>query len=77
MNAHVVYDSDGKILALGVPLPPAYDLSQPRSGAMALPGQQVAELEVPRELVHLRLVELAQRLRVDTSEAVHRLTAQS
>jgi hypothetical protein len=75
MKVHVVYDTKGEVIALGVPLPPAYDLSQPRSGPMALPEQHVAQLEVPPELTDLGIVELSQRLRVDTKEKPHRLSA--
>jgi hypothetical protein len=75
MKVHVVYDTKGEVVAMGVPLPPAYDGSQPKSGPMALDEQHVAELQVPPELTHLSLVELSERIRVDTTEKAHRLVA--
>jgi hypothetical protein len=73
MKVHVVYDDDGAIAALGVPLPPNYDRSQPRSGAMALEGQRVATLEVPEELAEASVRELGSMLRVDVSRRPHTL----
>ena len=73
MKVHVVYDDSGKIVSLGVPLPPAYDFSRPTAGPMALPGQQVAELEIPAEASDLGIVELSKRLHVVTKEKPHRL----
>jgi hypothetical protein len=71
MRVHVVYDQGGAIVALGVPLPPNYDRSQPRSGAMALEGQQVATLEVPEEFAEAPVRELASRLKVDVGRKPH------
>jgi hypothetical protein len=75
MKVHVVYDEEGEVIAMGVPLPPAYDFSGPRSGPMALENQQVAEMQVPPDLTGLSLAELSQRISVDTKEKPHRLTA--
>ena len=50
MKVHVVYDTKGEVIGLGVPLPPTYDFTGPRSGPTALAEQHVAELEVPSEL---------------------------
>lgn len=73
MQVHVVYNDDGAIVALGVPLPPNYDRSQPRSGAMALEGQQVATLEVPEEFTEASVRELGSKLRVDVGRRPHAL----
>jgi hypothetical protein len=73
MKVHVVYDKDGQIISLGVPLPQAYDFSGPKSGAHAMPGQQVAELEIPAEASDLGIIELSKRLHVLTKEKPHRL----
>lgn len=73
MRLHVVYDAEGEVVALGLPLPPAYDGSQPKSGPMALPDQHVGHLRVPEELEHLDLGELATRVRVDTESQPHKL----
>jgi hypothetical protein len=73
MKVHVVYDQNGAIVALGVPLPPNYDRSHPRSGAVAGEGQQVATLEVPEELAEAPVSELGRRLVVDTSRRPHTL----
>lgn len=71
MKVHVVYDRNGAIVALGVPLPPNYDRSQPRSGATALDGQQVATLDVPEQLAEAPVHELARKLTVDVSRTPH------
>ncbi len=73
MKVHVVYDAGGAIVALGVPLPPNYDRSQPRSGPMALEGQQVATLEVPEEFAEASVRELGSKLVVDVSRRPHAL----
>jgi hypothetical protein len=75
MKIHVVYDAKGEVIATGVPLPPAYDFSGPRSGPMALEEQHVGEMEVPSELAHLSFTEVSQRLQVDTKQGPHRLKA--
>lgn len=75
MKVHVVYDTKGEVIGLGVPLPPTYDFTGPRSGPTALAEQHVAELEVPSELADVGIVELSQRLHVDTKEKPHRLAA--
>jgi hypothetical protein len=75
MRIHVVYDADGQVIGAGVPLPPAYDSSQPRSGPTALEGQHVALMELPDELADVSLHEAAGRLKVDTSKKAHRLVA--
>jgi len=71
MKVHVVYNDRGAIVALGVPLPPNYDRSQPRSGAKALEGQSVATLEVPEEFAEASVRELGSKLRVDVSRSPH------
>ena len=73
MKVHVVYDEGGAIVALGVPLPPNYDRSHPRSGPLALENQQVATMEVPEELAEAPLRELGSQLVVDVSRRPHRL----
>jgi len=75
MKVHVVYDAMGEVISLGVPLPPAYDFSGPRSGPLALADQHVAELELPPELADVGIVDLSQRLHVDTKQKPHRLAA--
>ncbi|MBI3659338.1 hypothetical protein HY230_02550 [Candidatus Acetothermia bacterium] len=67
MRIHVLYDSHGNIISLGVPLPPAFDFRGPTFGPRAKEGQQYAtELEVPEEHVGLGLIHLAEKLQVDT-----------
>jgi hypothetical protein len=73
MKVQVVYDEGGAIVALGVPLPPNYDRSHPRSGPMALENQQVATLEVPEEFAEAPVSELGSKLTVDVSRTPHRL----
>ena len=75
MKVHVVYDKNGEVVGLGVPLPPRYDFTGPRSGPVAGPDQHVAQLDVPSELAEVGIIELSQRLRVDTNATPHRLTA--
>jgi hypothetical protein len=75
VKIHVVYDAKGEVIGTGVPLPPAYDFSGPRSGPMALEGQHVGEMDVPSELAHLSLAELSERIQVDTKGDTHRLKA--
>ena len=75
MKVHVVYDAKGEVIAMGVPLPPAYDFSGPKSGATALDDQHVGQMEVPAELYGLSLHELAERVQVNTKEKPHRLAA--
>jgi len=77
MKVHVVYDGQGNIISVGVPLPPSYDLRGPGFGPEAQQGQHAAELEVPEEHAGLRLIELAERLQVDTRGRQHRLVAKN
>lgn len=76
MDVQVVYDDDGQVIAVAVPLPPAYDFSTPRSGVTAAEGQRVAALAVPEEFADLRLDELSDRLRVNVA-GTPRLEARS
>jgi hypothetical protein len=77
VKAQVIYTDAGEIVALGIPLPPAYDHSQPRSGPHVREGQRVADFEIPAELDYVDVVELSRRLHVDTSSKAHALKARS
>ena len=77
VKAQVIYTDTGEIVALGIPLPPAYDRSQPRSGPHVREGQRVADFEIPAELDHVDVAELSRRLHVDTGSKVHALRARS
>ena len=76
MDVQVVYDNEGQVIAVAVPLPPSYDFTTPRSGAVASDGQQVAVLPLPEAMTGLSLSEISDRLRVDT-EGAPRLQASS
>jgi hypothetical protein len=76
MDVQVVYDNEGQVIAVAVPLPPAYDFMTPRSGAVASDGQQVAVLALPAEAAELSLSEISDRLRVN-QEGAPRLEARS
>lgn len=65
---HVVYDRDGNIAGIGVPLPQRFDFSGPAFGPQAGEGQHAAELEVPSEHAETQLAQLSQRLKVDVSK---------
>jgi hypothetical protein len=70
MKVHVIYDSQGNIISLGAQLPPA-----PTFGPQAKEGQHGAELEVPAEHAALGLIELAEKMQVDTKGHQPRLIA--
>lgn len=65
MQLHVVYDAQGNIVSMNT-LMPAGDRS-PQFGVALQKGQSAHDIEVPAELSHLNLAELAQRMRVDTT----------
>jgi hypothetical protein len=67
-KVHVVYDRDGNIAAIGVPLPPRFDFSGPAFGPQAGKDQHTAELEVPSEHAELQLAQLGQHLKVDIAK---------
>jgi hypothetical protein len=73
MKAHVLYDTQGKIISAGFPLPLTFDILSPRFGPKPSEGQYAAILDVPEELGTMDLVELAQRLQVDTKGKPHKL----
>jgi hypothetical protein len=76
MDVQVLYDNEGQVIAVAVPLPPAYDFTTPRSGAVASEGQQSAVLALPDGFADLSLGEISDRLRVNT-EGEPRLEASS
>jgi hypothetical protein len=65
---HVVYDGEGKIISVGVPLPPRFDFSGPAFGPQAGEGQHTAELEVPSEHESLQLAHISRHLKVDVAK---------
>jgi len=76
MDVQVVYDNEGQVIAVAVPLPPAYDFTTPQSGAVASDGQQVAALPLPQGFTDLSFSEIVDRLRVNV-EGAPRLEASS
>lgn len=61
MRIHVIYDDQGNVVSLGAPLAPG-----PTFGFQTMEGQYGAELDVPAEHAGLGLMELAEKLQVDT-----------
>ncbi len=68
----VVYDAEGNVIALGFPPPPHLANVQYQTVREALPGQTVAQLELPAELTAERHPDLSQ-LKVDTRATPHKL----
>jgi hypothetical protein len=67
MRCHVIYDQEGKIVALASAA--ARELNYSRLSSMPAPtaDQQAAELDVPEEHANLPLRELLERLEVNTT----------
>jgi hypothetical protein len=65
---HVIYDREGNIVSVGVPLPPRFDFRGPAFGPQAGEGQHTAELEVSPEHENLQLTQLSERLKVDIAK---------
>ena len=65
MQLHVVYDVLGNIVSMNTLMPAGKE--SPQFGVALQKGQSAHDIEVPAEFSHLTLVELAQRMRVDTT----------
>jgi len=75
MKVHVLYDKQGNVISVGVPLPLSYDFRGPAFGPKAAEDQHAGEFEVPEEYAMLKLPEFADKLRVDVQAKIHKLVA--
>jgi hypothetical protein len=75
---HVVYDSNGRIVA-AVRLPEGGPKGTQQVGLrpVAKPDQYSADLDVPPDQAHLSLVEACEKLVVDVAQKVPRLKART
>ena len=75
MKVHVLYDKQGNVASVGVPLPLSYDSRGPQFGPDPAEDQHAAEFEVPEEFAQLPLHHFADKLKVDVQAKVHKLVA--
>jgi len=75
MKVHVLYDKQGKIISVGVPLPPSYDFRGPAFGTQAGEGQHSGEFDVPEEHAQSNLAQFADKLKVDVQGRAHKLVS--
>jgi len=75
MKVHVLYDKQGKVISVGVPVPRSYDMRGPSFGTKASEGQHAGEFEVPEEHTQTELVHFADRVKVDVQGKVHKLVS--
>jgi hypothetical protein len=75
MKAHIVYDRQGNVISMGVPLPQSYDFRGPAFGPHARDGQLVGEFDVPEEHAQLQITDLVNKLKVDVQGKSHKLVA--
>lgn len=71
-KVHIVYDKDGKIISVGVPLPRTQDFRGPLFGPKASEGQHAAYIEVPLEHSEMSLSEFSSKLKVVSGRLVAR-----
>lgn len=75
MKVHVLYDKQGNVISVGVPLPVSYDFRGPAFGPKAGEGQHAGEFDVPEEHAQLELSRFAEKLKVDVQGKAHSLVA--
>jgi hypothetical protein len=75
MKVHVLYDKQGKVVSVGVPLPRTDDFRGPEFGTQPNEGQYAGEFEVPEEHAQTGLVHFADKMKIDVQGKSHKLVS--